>query len=474
MANHAQRTVVQVDDLHRHVVLQAGRKLLNVHLDTAFTGNTGNRGLREVLLHAHGRRKTEAHGAQAAGVDPAIGLVEAIVLGRKHLMLPNVGGNEGVATRHFPQRLDNRLRLDDAAVALVVREQVTITTPFVDLLPPGGLGIGIRAFTHLLIDSKHFCQYAFNRANNRNIGLDGLGNRRRIDIDMDDLGVRAELAGVIAIDDTVIKACTDGQDHVCVMHGQVGGVAAVHAKHTDELTIGTRISTQPHQGVGHRQVERARQFSQRARGTTKNDATTGVHDRTLGFEQHFYRFADLTGMTTGSRIVGAQLDLLRVAVLELVGRVGHVLGNVDHNRTGTTALRQIEGLFDDLRNVARVLDHEAVLHDRTGNANHVGFLEGIGANHVAHNLAGNNDHWDRVHVGRRNTGNGIGRTRAGRHQYHTRLAGSTGVAVCHVGSSLLVTDQNMLYVVLPENGIVDMQKGTTRVPVDIFNTLVTQ
>jgi hypothetical protein len=43
-----------------------------------------------------------------------------------------------------------------------------------------------------------------------------------------------------------------------------------------------------------------------------------------------------------------------------------------------------------------------------------------------------------------------------------------------VGSSLLVTNQNMLYVVLPENGIVDMQKGTTRVPVDIFNTLVTQ
>jgi hypothetical protein len=43
-----------------------------------------------------------------------------------------------------------------------------------------------------------------------------------------------------------------------------------------------------------------------------------------------------------------------------------------------------------------------------------------------------------------------------------------------MGCGLFVANQNMLYVILPKNGIVDMQKGTARVPVDVFNTLVTQ
>src|SRR5690606_9783211 len=63
LAHHAQRAVVEVDDLHRQVVLQAGGQLLDVHLDTAFTGDTGHIHIREVQLGAHGGRQTEAHGA---------------------------------------------------------------------------------------------------------------------------------------------------------------------------------------------------------------------------------------------------------------------------------------------------------------------------------------------------------------------------------------------------------------------------
>ena len=35
-------------------------------------------------------RRAEAHGAKAAGVDPATRLVELVVLGRPHLVLPDV------------------------------------------------------------------------------------------------------------------------------------------------------------------------------------------------------------------------------------------------------------------------------------------------------------------------------------------------------------------------------------------------
>ena len=121
-----------------------------------------------------------------------------------------------------------------------------------------------------------------------------------------------------------------------------------------------------------------------------------------------------------------------------------------------------------------MLDDEAVLHDGARDTDHVGFLEGIGAHHAARHLAGQHHHRNRIHVGSGNAGNGIGRPRAGRHQHYTGLAGGAGVAVSHVSGSLLVTNQDVRHFRLFEQGIVDVQEGTARVPIDILNAFVTQ
>ncbi|MNZ14166.1 hypothetical protein D3C78_310830 [compost metagenome] len=289
---------------------------------------------------------------------------------------------------------------------------------------------------------------------------------------MDDLGVRAELGR--AVDHAVVETRTDGEDHVSVVHGQVGGVAAVHAEHAEELAIAARIAAEAHQGIGHRQVEHARHFGQRIGSIAHDHAAAGVENRALGGNQHFRGFADLAGMTANCRVVGAQLDLLRIGVLELLGRVAHVLRNIDHYRAGTAGLGDIEGLLDHLGDFRGMLDDEAVLHDRAGDTDHVGFLEGVGTDHVARHLAGQDHHRNGVHVGGGDAGDGVGRARAGSHQHHTGLAGGAGVAVGHVGSSLLMTDQDVGHIVFFEQGIVDMQEGTTRVPIDVLNAFVTQ
>ena len=90
LTNHAQSTIVQIDDFHRKVILQAGRQFLNIHLDTAFTRDTGDVRLREVHLHSHGGRKTEPHGAKPARVNPTVRLIKWVVLSGKHLMLADV------------------------------------------------------------------------------------------------------------------------------------------------------------------------------------------------------------------------------------------------------------------------------------------------------------------------------------------------------------------------------------------------
>ncbi|MNH15975.1 hypothetical protein D3C79_756010 [compost metagenome] len=248
----------------------------------------------------------------------------------------------------------------------------------------------------------------------------------------------------------------------------------MHAEHAEELAVGTREATQTHQGIGDRQVQRLGDFGQGFGATAENHATTGVDDRALGSQEHLGGLADLAGMATDRRAVGAQLDLFRVDVFELLGRVGHIFWNVDHDRTWATGLRQVECFFQNFGDFAGMFDHEAVLHDRPRNTDHVGFLEGIGTHHGARHLAGQDDHRNRVHVGGGNTGNGIGRARAGGYQHHAGLAGGAGVTVRHMGSCLLMTNQDVLDFRFLEQRVVNMQESTTRVPVDVLNAFVTQ
>lgn len=289
---------------------------------------------------------------------------------------------------------------------------------------------------------------------------------------MDDLGVRAELRRTV--DDPVVETRADREDHVAVMHRQVGGEAAMHPEHAEELAVCAGIPAEAHQGVGHRQVEHLRQLGQRRRGIAHDHAAAGIDHRALGGQEHLGGLADLSRVTANGRAVRTQLDLLRIGIFEFLRRVAHVLRNIHDHRPRTTGLRQVEGLLDHLGNFRGMLDDEAVLHDRPGDPDHVGFLERIGTDHVARHLARQDHHRDGVHVCGGDTGDGVGRARAGSHQHDTGLAGGAGVAVGHMGSRLFVAHQDVGHVVLLEERVVDMQEGTTRVPVDVLNAFVAQ
>ena len=107
LPHHAEVAVVERDDLDRRLVLQAGRELLDAHLDRAFAGDAHDLGVGPGELDAHRIGQADAHRAQAAGIDPAPRLVETVVLRRPHLMLADVGRDVGIASwsSHSSRRL---------------------------------------------------------------------------------------------------------------------------------------------------------------------------------------------------------------------------------------------------------------------------------------------------------------------------------------------------------------------------------
>ena len=111
---------------------------------------------------------------------------------------------------------------------------------------------------------------------------------------------------------------------------------------------------------------------------------------------------------------------------------------------------------------------------RACDANGVRFLECVGADHECWNLARQNDDWNAVEQGVSQARNCVGRAGARRYKANAGLACGTGVPFGCVYSTLFMTYQNVLDVVLLENCIVDWEDGTTRVSKDCVHTLIYQ
>src|ERR1035441_3992375 len=73
LADHAEMAVVHDDDLDGQGVAGDGGELWDGHLETAIAADGEDELIRAGELGADGGRKSEAHGAEAAGVDPEAG-----------------------------------------------------------------------------------------------------------------------------------------------------------------------------------------------------------------------------------------------------------------------------------------------------------------------------------------------------------------------------------------------------------------
>ena len=111
--------------------------------------------------------------------------------------------------------------------------------------------------------------------------------------------------------------------------------------------------------------------------------------------------------------------------------------------TGTAAAREVERLADCGRDVRGLRDEVVVLGDRQRDAGDVGFLERVGSDQAAADLAGDADDRRRIHHRGREAGDHVGRARTRRRDRDADLAGRARVAVGHVRRALLVPRQDV-------------------------------
>ena len=134
----------------------------------------------------------------------------------------------------------------------------------------------------------------------------------------------------------------------------------------------------------------------------------------------------------------------------------------------------IECLVQDARQVVHVLHQVIVLGAGTRDADRVALLEGVRADQVRGDLAGDADHGDRVQQRIRQARHRIGGAGAGGDEHHAALAGRAGIAFRRMGGPLLMADEDVLDLFLLEDLVIDRQHGSARIAEHGVNTLVGQ
>ena len=203
-----------------------------------------------------------------------------------------------------------------------------------------------------------------------------------------------------------------------------------------------------HERRRHGNVRTMRERREILRRASRNHATAGIEHRTLRLVDQLRETVDLRRRRRGLRMIRPKRDAL--GILSRRQRLLAVLRDVDHDRTRLAVRRNVKGLGHRLRNLIGGLHEETVLGNPTGNARRVGLLEGIRTNEGQRHLTGDDDHRDTVHIRRRQTRNGIGRARTGRHKTDARLARCTRITIGHVRRTLLVTPKYELELGLRE------------------------
>jgi len=91
----------------------------------------------------------------------------------------------------------------------------------------------------------------------------------------------------------------------------------------------------------------------------------------------------------------------------------------------------------------------------------VAVLEGVLADVIFRYLSGNDHDRDRIHVGGGDPRHRIGRAGAGGDERDADLVRRAGQAIGSVHGCLLVTDENVLHLILLEQCIINVQHGAT-------------
>ena len=151
-----------------------------------------------------------------------------------------------------------------------------------------------------------------------------------------------------------------------------------------------------HQRRHYRDTRQLGQIEQFGRRITADDATADIEHGLARRRDQFGGFLDLTAVRLRVGLITGQVQLRRpgelaLALQDVLGMSTSTAPDARWRRCGTPG--------DHSRDLVAIAHQEVVLGDGHRDARDVGFLERVGADEAATDLAGDRNHGNRIHLG---------------------------------------------------------------------------
>src|SRR5579859_2073437 len=376
-----------------------------------------------------------------------------VILRFPHLVLADVGDDDGLAIGFLPQIVDDVSGVEVA----VVRKSLDvadggIALEFADVAKPVAALAMFKAREKLLQDLAGV-------ADQRGVHLHVFVDFGTINLDVNlagVLGVGAEIAG-----DAIVKTHADSNEQVGFLDGMIDPCFSVHAHHAEIERIAGREAPDAEQGHGDGKIAGVNELIEYADGAGNHDAVPGEDERTLGGVEQLdgalkFGLIVVDALALGGKLRNAGLPI------EIAGSLLGVLGDIDEYGTGASGIGDYKSFADGARDVLGARDDHVVLGDRHGDAGDIDFLKGVGTKELAADLAGDADDGRGIQHGGGDAGDHVGGAGSGSGHGNAHAAAGASIAIGHVGRALFVAHENVMQLGFAER-VIDREDGAAGV-----------
>ncbi len=370
------------------------------------------------------------------------------VRGRRHssswaahiLVLANIGDHAIVSAR-VERAVEGRVD--------VLRHQRRRCGPGDDLmtslisgleLPDVREPVGYVARWRPVKERQHGAQHTARVPDDRERGAHVLADLRRIDIDVDDVGVRGKLGGVAG--DAIVEPAADIQQNVTGLDRPVHVDPAVHAGHSEIERVILRECPESVKCGNDRDPGLLGERPELVRGATLDHTVPSHDERPLGPTNTIDGGADRHRVGVVQWCISGQVH--GPMPLRDSARLLRILRYVDQHRTGSAGRRQMERFPEDRRQIVGAPHEIIVLGDGNRDPRDVGLLKSVAAQHGARYLASDRDEWCRIHPRIRDRGHQVRRAGSAGRDAHAGPAGGARVPLGGVAGALLVATQHVV------------------------------
>ena len=214
--------------------------------------------------------------------------------------------------------------------------------------------------------------------------------------------------------DTIVKSGPDREQQITFFHCHIRCICTVHPQITDKKRMRCRNRTTSHDRCHNRDLGTFYKFGKRLIRSCNIYPTTGKEQRFLCFSKHLDCSLKLSDMNTGTRLISADIDCLRI--IRASKLCHYIFREIHKNRTRTSAARNIKCLFDDSSQIFSLSYCHTVFCDTSCNTYNINFLECIISDQMSRNLSGKTYQRYTVIICRCNSCHQIGCTRSACYQ----------------------------------------------------------